>query len=156
VEGVGILQESIRIESPNPDPKATNRLLTTNIIGTPRDYFRLDASAQTNGLHQRIIPNASEVAPIGGVAFQSLQNHQWHKLVDAEALPGAPTALALDGARVWLGGEGYITGVDLNTGKIRKFAPISSRSVNSLQIGGGWLWARFDWHLYRVPLSTLE
>jgi len=156
VEGVGILQESIRIESPNPDPKATNRLLTINIIGTPRDYFRLDASAQTNGLHQRIILNGSEVAPIGGVAFQSLRNHQWHKLVDAEVLPGAPTALALDGARVWLGGAGYITGVDLNTGKIRKFAPITSSGVDSLQIGGGYLWAQFDWHLYRVPLSTLE
>jgi hypothetical protein len=156
VEGVGILQEDIRIETPNPDPNATNRILTNNIIGNPRDYFRLDAEAQTNGLHQRIIPNVGFLRPIGGVAFQSLRDHQWHTLVDAECLPLEPTALVLDGANVWLGGEGYVVGVNLNTGKVRKFAPITSNSVDSLQIGGGYLWAQFDWHLHRVPLSTIE
>jgi hypothetical protein len=70
--------------------------------------------------------------------------------------PGRVTALALDGGRLWVGGFGYIALVDLADDKLRTMAHVQTPSVDGLQVAGGYLWAQFNCHLYRVALSVVS
>ena len=36
------------------------------------------------------------------------------------------------------------------------FALVQADTVERIQIAGGYVWAQFDWHLYRAPLSALQ
>jgi hypothetical protein len=38
--------------------------------------------------------------------------------------------------------------------KVLKFAYVRARSVDRIQVGGGCVWAQFDWHLYKAPLTA--
>jgi len=69
--------------------------------------------------------------------------------------PGRATAVTLDGNDLWVGGMGYVALVDLEQEKIRKFARVPSY-VNQIQIGGGYLWAFYDWHLHRALLQNIH
>jgi hypothetical protein len=65
------------------------------------------------------------------------------------------SALTLDDTDLWVGGMGYIALVDPKENRVRKFAYIRARQVDQIQVGGGYVWAQFDGHLYRAPLADL-
>lgn len=69
---------------------------------------------------------------------------------------GAVTTLNLDGSTLWVGGMGYIALVDPARDKVLRFANVQAKAVDRIQIGGGSVWAQFDWHLYRAALSDLQ
>jgi hypothetical protein len=64
--------------------------------------------------------------------------------------------MTLDGNDLWVGGEGFIALVDLTECKIRKFCHIPAAGVDRIQVGGGYVWAQYDWHLYRALLSNVR
>jgi len=76
----------------------------------------------------------------------------WQKLGDVSALPAPPNLLLLDGADLWLGGPAYIAVFDLAQNRIRTVGTIPGRSVDRIQLAGGYIWAQFDKHLHRARL----
>ena len=51
---------------------------------------------------------------------------------------------------------GYIALVDPVQDKVLHFAYVQAKAVDCIQVAGGYVWAQFDWHLYRAPLSALQ
>ena len=92
----------------------------------------------------------------GGLAIENLRDHSWQNLQDADGIPNPPRALTLDGDNLWIGGEGAIAVVDLTANKVKKICRLKTKSIDKIQIAGGYVWAQFDWHLYRTPLSALQ
>jgi len=64
--------------------------------------------------------------------------------------------MALDGSDVWLGGSGYVAVLDQNQKKVRKLTRMAARNVDRLEVAGGYIWAKFDRHLYRAPLNATQ
>jgi hypothetical protein len=46
--------------------------------------------------------------------------------------------------------------VDPDENRVRKFSYIRASEVDSIQIAGNYLWAKFDCHLFRAPLAALR
>src|ERR1035437_9273633 len=91
-----------------------------------------------------------------GLNILSFRVRQWRGFKDIDGLPsGAVSALPLDDTDLWVGGMGYIALVDPKENRVRKFAYIRARQVDQIQVGGGYVWAQFDGHLYRAPLADL-
>ena len=86
--------------------------------------------------------------------IRSFPEDQRQTLIDGLLSP--PTALALNGGELWVGGQGYLALVDLKERRIKKLAYISTRAVDQIQLGGGYIWASFDKHLYRAAISDLQ
>jgi hypothetical protein len=157
VEGVGIEQIEIEVESKVNRATLTNQIEKTTLVVSPAEMARLEANFKTNGDHQRISGmTTGKIRPKGGLAIQSFRDNRWQSLVDAEGLPTPPTTMTLDGNDLWVGGEGFIALVDLTECKIRKFCHIQAAGVDRIQVGGGYVWAQFDWHLYRAPLAGVR
>ena len=92
-----------------------------------------------------------------GVSVMNIKNGQWRILRETGGLMrGAVTTLNLDGSTLWAGGMGYIALVDPARDKVLHFANVPAKVVDRIQIGGGYVWAQFDWHLYRAPLSAMN
>lgn len=157
VEGVSIEQIEIQVETKSVQAAVTNRITKTKLVVSQEGMFRLEANFETNGNHQRISGTSTgKIRPKGGLAIQSFRDNRWQSLVDAEGLPNPPTTMTLNGNDLWVGGEGFIALVDLTECKIRKFCYIQAAGVDRIQIGGGYVWAQFDWHLYRALLSNVR
>ena len=89
-----------------------------------------------------------------GVSVLDFKNGQWRSLKGAEQIPpGDVSTLCLDGTNIWVGGAGYIALADPKQDKLLRYAPVQAKAVNRIQTGGGYVWAQFDWHLYRAPLT---
>ena len=92
-----------------------------------------------------------------GVEILNFQTGQWRSLPAAEGLPRENVhALAVSGKDLWLGGFAYVALVDPENGALRKFAYHNARTVSRIQVGGGFVWAQFDQHLYRASLAGLH
>ena len=92
-----------------------------------------------------------------GIWVLDFKDGQWRELKAANhLLPGVVTTLALDQNNLWVGGLGYIAQVDPIHDQVLHFAFVKSPTVDRLQIGGGYLWAQFEDHLYRAPLNALR
>jgi hypothetical protein len=92
-----------------------------------------------------------------GVTFLNFKDLRPRSMGAVDGLPpGSVTTMTMEGNNLWLGGFGYVALADVKQAKIRKYAYIKARSVNRIQIGGGYVWAQFDWHLYRAALRDLE
>ena len=92
-----------------------------------------------------------------GVSILNFKDGQWRSFKEAEGLPpGAVTTLTLDGPNLWVGGMGYIALVDPARDKVLGFAYVQAKTVDRIQVGGGYVWAQFDWHLYRTPLNNVR
>jgi hypothetical protein len=70
--------------------------------------------------------------------------------------PEAVTTLTLDGPNLWVGGMGYIALVNPVQDKVLSFAYVQAKVVDRIQVGGSYIWAQFDWHLYRAPLNNVR
>ena len=88
--------------------------------------------------------------------FTSLEKPEWRTVPAPSNLPPANvTALACSGNDIWMGGMGYIARYDCAQAKLRAWCYVSAEEINRLQVGGGYLWAQFDAHLYRVRISDV-
>ena len=92
-----------------------------------------------------------------GVSILNFKDGQWRSLKKADGLPpAAVNTLTLDGPNLWVGGMGYIALVNPAQDKVLGFAYVQAKTVDRIQIGGGYVWAQFDWHLYRALLSNVR
>jgi tetratricopeptide (TPR) repeat protein len=92
-----------------------------------------------------------------GIWVMDFQDNNWRQLKSVtNLLPDVVTTIASDGPYLWVGGLGYIAQVDPVQDKILHFAYVKSPTVDRIQIAGGYVWAQFDWRLYRVPISQLQ
>ena len=157
VRGVGIEQIKIEIEN-KPNPTAsTNQMKQTTQVVSYAEMKQLEENFKTNGNHQRIFgTSVGEIKPKGGLEIQSLRDNHWQRFEDPDAIPNPPTTMTLDGNDLWVGGAGFITLVDLKELKVRKFCHIHAPGVDRIQVGGGYVWAQFDWHLYRAALADFQ
>lgn len=88
----------------------------------------------------------------GALALQSMRDSTAAPLLLENALPSFPTTLTRAGRDLWVGGQGYVALVDLDENKIKKLAYLSTRSVDRIQVAGGYVWVQYDKHLYRARL----
>ena len=156
VEALEVGQVQLTIETKTSG--TTNAPLVTNRFVTYEESDRLQAVLRTNrSSGQRIKGISSGSNPAkGGLGLRTLRGSSEYAVVGTEELPKPPTALALQGRDLWVGGLGYVALVDLESNKLKKFAYVPARSVDRIQIGGGWLWVQFDKHIYRVSLRDVH
>jgi hypothetical protein len=157
VEAGGNPLTEIVIQDKPKRGSSTKEINKTNLVLTYAKSRQLSARLNDSGSSQFISSTSSgRLPPRGSLAIKNLRDHLWTNLVDADGLPNPPGALALDGNNLWVGGEGTIALVDLNEAKVKKFCRIKATGVDRMQIAGGYLWAQFDRHLYRAPLSSVQ
>lgn len=157
IEGGDINLLEVEISSKPTRNAPTNQITKTKLVVSTTELGRLEASFKTNANYQWISSRSfGGIRPKGTLAIQNLRDHQWQHLEDADGLPNPPTTLTLAGNDLWVGGEGAIALVDLKECKVRKFCHVKAKTVDRIQIGGGYVWAQFGEHLYRMPLSALQ
>jgi len=94
--------------------------------------------------------------PPGLMTF-NFRNGQWHSFKALPELPSdAVTVITPDDGKVWIGGTGYIALIDPKHDKLCNFTYIRSRTVDRIQIGGGYLWAQYNGYLHRAALSSMQ
>lgn len=98
----------------------------------------------------------TQTGPLGLNSF-SFRDNQWRSFQAVDGLPSKKiNLLILEDADLWLGGMGYIALLDTKDNQIRKIAYIRAKSVDQIQVGGGYVWAQYDWHLHRASLSDIR
>lgn len=151
IAGFSLVQGRLLIENERP-PGDTNQLGTTERVVTLEESARLQADS---AMHRRIRGFTVGESPYKGeLRLLRLRDETWQKLGGDSVLPAPPGLLLIDGNDLWLAGSTYIAVFDLAQNKIRAVCSIPSSSVNRIQIGGGFLWAQFDKHLHKAPLSA--
>jgi hypothetical protein len=87
-----------------------------------------------------------------GLSILDLHGGEWRHLPAQNGLPQeSVTTVIADGPDAWLGGLGFIARVGPDD-QLCKYAYVQARSVDHIQVAGGWVWAQFDRHLYRTRL----
>jgi hypothetical protein len=124
-----------------------------NTNGSSLFCFSADSERLVRGVNVRQIDKSGSISFKGKLEIQSLHDSHWQSLEDAEKIPNPPTTMTLDGSDLWVGGEGYIALVDLKECKVRRFCHIQTSTVDRIEIAGGFVWAQYDSHLYRVPIG---
>jgi len=156
-EGGGVQLSEVEISSKPIPASPTNQIKKNMVTIRSHEERQLRESFKTNANCLWIsLDSTGKLKPRGAVAFQNLRDHRWQYLEDPDGLPNPPTTITLAGNDLWVGGEGAIARVDVTEGKVAKFCHIQAASVDHIAIGGGYVWAQFDWHLYRVPLSDMR
>ena len=89
-----------------------------------------------------------------GLRTRSVKAGVWKVFPEIAELPTSVLTLAPDGPFVWVGGEAYLALVDPVQDKVLRFAYVSARAVDQIQLGGGSVWAQCEKHLYKAPLSA--
>jgi tetratricopeptide (TPR) repeat protein len=132
----------------------TNPVATTDRVVTYEERAQLQTDP---GMRGRIAGSASGDLPHKQeLRLRQFGGGRWETISQGATFPEPPNVLQLDGSDVWLGGRGYIAAFDLNQNKIRASCSIAAKSVDRLQVAGGYLWAQFDKHLYKAPLSAMR
>jgi hypothetical protein len=89
-----------------------------------------------------------------GLRVLAPKDGQWKRFPEMAGLPPGVNALKVDGGNVWVGGHSFVALVDPAQDKVLKFAYVPARTVEQIELGGGYLWAQCEKHLYRTPLSA--
>ncbi len=157
VEGLEIATVELTIEArPGTTGTANPPQRITRVVSYD-ESARLQAVLRTNRSGQRVSGSSTGSSPPrGGLEMRTFRDGHRERLLEAEGLPNPPTTLTLHGSELWVGGQGFVALVDLNGNKIKKLAYVPARSVDRIQLGGGYVWAQFDKHLHRAPLSDLQ
>jgi hypothetical protein len=96
-----------------------------------------------------------EKEPQCGLQVQTLSDGKWNSFGETAAIPQpCATALALDGADVWLGGRGYIGVINPEQKTMRKFCYTHAAEVYHMEVAGDSVWSQLNGWLYRIPLSV--
>jgi tetratricopeptide (TPR) repeat protein len=88
----------------------------------------------------------------GGLEIRDVQSGPFRRLLERNSLPGRPTTLTLEGNRLWVGGQGFVAVLDLDSAKLTKVAYIPARTVDKIELGGGYAWVQFEKQIYRTKL----
>lgn len=95
------------------------------------------------------------IGPLG-ISVLDFKKGQWRDLKQIEGLPPrSVTTLARARDSIWIGGKGFIAHIDPRQEKLLGLAYVNAPKVDRIQTGGGYIWAQFDWHLYRAPLVSM-
>lgn len=154
VEGVAITQIEIQLAYKPNRSLPTNRTEETTLVVSPEELSRLEATLKTNGNRQYV--RGSSVGNHrnkGQLEIRNFSDDHWQRLTDLDAIPNPPTAMALEGDDLWVGGEGFVARVDLKHNIVKNFSLIRAQSVERVKTGGGYVWAQYDRHLHRALLS---
>lgn len=89
-----------------------------------------------------------------GLRVLGSKEGQWKRFPAVAGLPPGVSALKVDNGNVWVGGHSFVALVDPAQDKVLKFAYVPQRSVEQIEVGGGYLWAQCEKHLYKAPLSA--
>ena len=151
-EGNSLMQMEVSLQSGPPGGPFQKKTLVLSLD----EMSQLSASLQTNHSGWRCVGSSGGTEPDRGVLeIQTLRDGRWQSRADAAAMPNPPSALATDGANLWIGGEGYLARLDLKDYKIRKLCSLPSHTVDHIQIGGGYVWLEYDQHLHRGALNQI-
>lgn len=154
IEGLGIRQVELTIVVRSNTAAAVKSSIKIKRIVSVEEYSTLQATLNTNRGEQRI-SSSSDCPPKGGLARRNLRDGSQTRLTKLELFWSTPTAMTLDGQKLWVGGQGFVALVDLTENKIKKLAYVPARNIDQIQIGGGFLWVLYGKHIYRVPLRDL-
>jgi hypothetical protein len=106
---------------------------------------------------KRLFAGSSGGAVGLGVTAWDYANEKVSAFKEVSGLPlQRVSTLTLDGQTLWVGGFGFIAMADANDGSVRQFAYVPAVEVDQIQIGGGYVWAKFDGHLQRGRLQDLR
>jgi hypothetical protein len=151
IGGFSLAQVRLTLENEHR-PGETNRLGTTDRVMPLEEASRLQADpAMRRRIRGSAIGDSPNKADLRLCRFGEAT---WRSLGDNPALPSPPNCLLLDGSDIWLGGPAYVAVFDLGQNKIRRVWTIPARSVDRIQVAGGFLWVQFDQHLHKAPLSA--
>ncbi len=96
---------------------------------------------------------AAKVDKEFGVHTLNLKEGKWHSFPEVAGLPLGVSTVSIQGQEVWVGGMGYVALLDPARNKVLKYAYVKGWTIDKIQIRGGYVWAQFDWHLYRAALT---
>ncbi len=130
----------------------TNTTSKSSLLVSHEEENQLRATLKTNANGRRICGMGGDIPSRGALALQSMRDSTPAPLLLENALPSLPTTLTRAGRDLWVGGQGYVALVDLDEHKIKKLAYLSTRSVDRVQVAGGYVWVQCDKHLYRARL----
>ncbi len=153
IGGFSLAQVRLTIAQ-EPGPGGTNKSATVDRVVTFEEAAQLRADRT---MLRRLRGSAVGDSPFkADLRLRRFAEDSWRALGDAAALPAPPNCLLLDGANLWVGGPAYVALFDLAQNKVRTVCTIPARSVDRIQVGGGYLWAQFDKHLHRAQLSAVQ
>jgi hypothetical protein len=99
-------------------------------------------------------PGPPNSGPLG-VSFLTFSNGGWSQVQDfGRFRPTSVTTLTVDVPFVWVGGFAYIAKIDPVKNELVRFAEVPSATVESIKIGGGFVWAVYDGQLHRGPIGA--
>jgi hypothetical protein len=96
-----------------------------------------------------------------GVSVLNFKDGQWRELKGGpEVFGGTVTALAVDRARLWVGGQGYVACFDLNQDKLITCGYLTADKLHKFAIqhiatGGGYVWIQHECAIYRARIPDL-
>jgi tetratricopeptide (TPR) repeat protein len=153
IAGLQFEQLAVTLQNRHKEADGTIVGVLTNIVITRAEFKRM--VERRDELAPRISNTTGGTIPDqGGLASYDLRDGYWKMLLDSEHLPAPPTKIFVVGGDVWVGGLGYVAVVDAAKKSVRKLCYIPSRTVDGLQVAGGFLWAQYDNHLHKAPLSA--
>ncbi len=92
-----------------------------------------------------------------GLQILNIRDGRWRSFPEVGGINSRTvSAVTPDGDDLWVGGVGYVALLDLKENRTRKLAYVRTRFVEQIQIAGGYVWAIFEEHLHRAPLSDLQ
>ncbi len=154
ISAVEIGQTELTVERKPIAKGATNLPETLTYVIPDDESPRVLASLRTNRPGWRISGTRSgNSAPRGAIMVQTSNPGDSRELLVPEGLPSLPTTLHLHGRDLWVGGQGFVALVDLETNSIKRLAHVPTRTVDQIQVGGGYVWVKYENHLYRAPLN---
>jgi tetratricopeptide (TPR) repeat protein len=150
IEGLKIPLTTVTIES-RAGAAETNAAKPVTQTFTYEGLAHFEQSLRTNRGGMRIVARSgvSDLAR-GGLATRSLNDGQVRPLIEPKGIPHPPSTMLLIGRDLWLGGLGYVAMVNLEENMVSRISYVSATSVDQLCLAGGFLWAKFDRHIYRI------
>jgi tetratricopeptide (TPR) repeat protein len=152
VAGLSLEQIIVTVETKPKEGAGTNLPVRTNLIMTPPEFALFQVSARQKKSFYGT--TRGTLRDKGGLRIYDLREARWNDSLDTVRLPAPPTRVLVEGADIWVAGWGYVAVVDTSLKSVRRTCYISSRTVDRIQIAGGYLWAQFDKHLHKAPLSA--
>jgi hypothetical protein len=154
IGGFSLAQEKLTIADTEPHRGDTNRPATSERVLTFEEAARLRADP---AMKRRIRGSAVGDSPYkADLRLLRFGEERWQTLAQDLSLPAPPNCLLVHGSDLWLGGPAYVAVFDLAQHKLRTVCTIPARSVDRIQIAGGYLWAQSDKHLHKASLAAVR
>ncbi len=154
VAGLSIERIMVTLETRRTPGGDTNLVVRTNVLMTASELERF--RVQNNSPYVACSTAKDPRNTLGAIGIYNSREGRWNVLLPDGGLPRPVDRIALDGKDIWVAGSGYVAVVDPTKPAIRKICYLPVNEVDRIQIAGGYLWAQFDRHLYRVALSEVR